>query len=99
MKPKDWGRMVESAIGAHLINHSLTNGFTVNYWRERNKEVDFVIEKRGKVVGLEIKSSDSGSTEGMSAFKNQFEPYKILLIGKSGLPWQDFLKMNPNELF
>ena len=48
IKPKGWGRMVECSIGAHLINHSLTNGFEVHYWREKNKEVDFVIEKRGK---------------------------------------------------
>ena len=99
IKPKEWGRMVESAIGAHLINHSLTNGFTVHYWREKNKEVDFVIEKRGKVVALEIKSGDAGNTSGMTAFKDKFNPHKILLIGKNGLPWQNFLKMNPNELF
>ncbi|MEO6812934.1 MAG: ATP-binding protein [Ginsengibacter sp.] len=99
IKPKEWGRMVESSIGAHLINHSLTNGFEVHYWREKNKEVDFVIEKRGKVVALEIKSSTAGNTDGMSVFKDQFKPHKILLIGKSGLPWEDFLKMNPNDLF
>jgi hypothetical protein len=99
IKPKEWGRMVESSIGAHLINHSLTNGFEVHYWREKNKEVDFVIEKRGKVVALEIKSSTAGNTDGMSVFKDQFKPHKILLIGKTGLPWEDFLKMNPNDLF
>ena len=99
IKPKEWGRMVESSIGAHLINHSLTDGFEVHYWREKNKEVDFVIEKRGKVVALEIKSSTAGNTDGMSVFKDQFKPHKILLIGKSGLPWEDFLKMNPNDLF
>lgn len=55
-KPEDWGRTVESAIGAHLINHSHTEGFILHYWRERNDEVDFVIERKGKVIGLEVKS-------------------------------------------
>ena len=47
-KPEEWGRVVESAIGSHLINHSLSEGFNLYYWRERNDEVDFIIEKKGK---------------------------------------------------
>ena len=70
-KPDEWGRMVESAIGAHLINHSLTEKFNLHYWRERNEEVDFVIERKGKVIGLEVKSSAAGSTSGMTAFKKK----------------------------
>lgn len=98
-KPDEWGRMVESAIGAHLINHSLTEKFNLHYWRERNEEVDFVIERKGKVIGLEVKSGAAGSTSGMTAFKNKFNPDTVLLIGNAGLPWQDFLKLNPVSLF
>jgi uncharacterized protein len=94
-----WGRMVESAIGAHLINHSLTEKFNLHYWRERNDEVDFVIERNGKVIGLEVKSGSTASASGMAAFQNKFNPGKVLLIGNAGLPWQDFLQMNPVELF
>ena len=98
-KPGEWGRMVESSIGSHLINHSLTDKFNIHYWRERNDEIDFVIERKGKVVGLEVKSGATGSTSGMAAFKNKFNPDKVLLIGNEGLPWQDFLKINPVSLF
>lgn len=99
VKPEDWGRLVESSIGAHLINYSLVEGFSVSYWRERNEEVDFVLEKKGKVIGLEIKSGTTQSSSGISAFKKAFNPNKVLLVGKSGIPWQDFLKLNPAELF
>ena len=98
-KRDEWGRMVESAIGAHLINHSLTEKFNLHYWRERNEEVDFVIERKGKVIGLEVKSGAAGFTSGMTAFKNKFNPDKVLFIGNAGLPWQDFLKLNPVSLF
>src|SRR5258708_14476496 len=37
VRPEEWGRMVESSIGAHLINYSLVEGFSVSYWRERNE--------------------------------------------------------------
>ena len=98
-KPEDWGRTVESAIGAHLINHSHTEGFILHYWRERNDEVDFVIERIGKVIGLEVKSGATQSAAVIKAFKNYANPDKVLLVGNSGIPWQDFLKINPSELF
>jgi predicted AAA+ superfamily ATPase len=98
-KPEEWGRMVESAIGAHLINYSLAEGFKVYYWRERNDEIDFAIEKNRKVIGMEVKSGVTKSSSGMAAFQKQFKPKKVLLIGNTGLPWPEFLKMNPVELF
>ena len=82
-----------------LINYSITEGFTVSYWREGNAEVDFVLEKKGKVIGLEVKSGNAQFSSGIAAFKKRFDPYKILLVGNSGLPWQEFLKINPVELF
>jgi predicted AAA+ superfamily ATPase len=99
LRPDDWGRLVESSIGAHLINYSISEGFTVSYWRERNEEVDFVLEKHGKVVALEVKSGARQSSSGMEAFKKTHNPDKLYLVGKDGLPWQDFLKINPMQLF
>lgn len=99
VKPNEWGRMVESAIGAHIINHSLTDGFTVSYWRDHNDEVDFALERKGLVIGLEIKSGSVRSRTGIVAFQKQFEPHRVLLIGNDGIPWQEFLKLNPVSLF
>ena len=96
---EEWGRMVESAIGAHLVNAALANNFNVYYWRHRNEEVDFVLEKRGEVIGLEVKSNNSGSLSGLNAFQKAFNPHKVLLIGNKGLPWEEFLKIDPIELF
>ena len=48
MKPDQWGRIVESVIGAHLLNNAFSGGYNVYYWRNGNDEVDFVLEKRGK---------------------------------------------------
>ncbi len=98
-KPERWGRWVEAAIGAHLVNHQLSEGYTVNYWRHRDDEVDFVLEKKGLVIGLEVKSGSSQAASGMGAFKRAHKPYKVLLVGNSGVPWQEFLRMNPREVF
>lgn len=98
-KPDLWGRFVESAVGSHLLNFSLTGGFSLYYWRQGNYEVDFILEKRGEVIALEIKSGTSSKAAGMEKFKQIFSPYKLLLVGEKGLPWQDFLKIDPEELF
>ncbi len=98
MQPEQWGRIVESSIGAHLLNCSFSGGYKVYYWRNGNDEVDFVLEKRGKVIGIEVKAG-AGNPKGMAAFKKQNEPDKILLVGKTGMPWQEFLKIDPVKLF
>lgn len=91
--------MVDAAIGAHLVNHQLSGGYTVKYWRHRSDEIDFVLEKKGKVIGIEVKSGATQRAQGMDAFKKQHEPDRILLVGNSGIPWQEFLRMAPSELF
>ena len=39
-----WGRIVESAVGAHLLN-TATSDIRVCYWREEQHEVDFVLQR------------------------------------------------------
>lgn len=98
-KPAEWGRWVESAIGAHLLNHSLSTGYQLNYWRHGNHEVDFILVQKNKVIGLEVKSGSTRYTSGIEAFKQRYNPEKVLLVGNSGIPWQDFLAIDPAELF
>ncbi len=97
--PAAWGRIVESAIGAHLLNHSLTMDYELNYWREGDAEVDFVISKNKKTIAIEVKSNKASITNGMKQFQKQYDPQKMILIGADGMKWQDFLMMNPNDLF
>jgi uncharacterized protein len=100
LQPKLWGRVVESAIGAHLVNYARQEGFKVYYWREGNDEVDFVLEMRGKTIAIEVKSgAKETNLSGMTAFQKQFQPDKLLLISNTGLTWESFLTINPIDLF
>jgi predicted AAA+ superfamily ATPase len=98
-KPAEWGRIIESSVGAHLINHTIIQNYSVYYWRERNDEVDFVLERRGKIIAVEVKSNDSQNNRGLEVFKNKFMPDKLYLVSNRGLSWQEFLRINPVELF
>ncbi len=94
-----WGRVIETAIGAHLYNKGKAKGIEVFYWREGNNEIDFVIVRNQKLIGIEVKSGFSSGTTGMSAFQRLFNPDKVLLISNEGLTWQEFLRIPPETLF
>ena len=98
-RPADWGHIVESAVGAHLLNSAQAGGYQVHYWREGGHEVDFVLVRRGKVIGLEVKSGNTQTGVGMPAFRKAAAPDKVLLIGASGIPWETFLSIDPVSLF
>ena len=96
---KQWGRFAESSVGSHLINSGIKYKFNVYYWNKGSFEVDYVIEKGGVIVALEVKSGKDSTNKGLSLFNNEFHPHKILLIGTDGIPFEQFLSMNPAELF
>ena len=87
-----WGRLVESCIGAHLVNSSLGTGIEVTYWRDRNQEVDFVLQRGKAVVAIEVKSGGRRqSLPGMEAFARIAKPRRQLLVGGQGIPIEEFL--------
>ena len=96
---KIWGRLVESAIGAHLINNAITNNYTVYYWREKNDEVDFILERKNTLIALEVKTGRRAENNGMRVFAQTFKPKKVLLVGTGGIGIETFLRMNPGDLF
>lgn len=87
-----WGRIVESAVGAHLLNTSAGTGIEVHYWFDSNREVDFVLSAGRQVVGIEVKSGRRETAlPGMAAFAKAFPVQRQLLVGAQGIPLADFL--------
>lgn len=98
-KPDSWGRIVESAIGAHLIDGHLKGIYDLYYWRKGNDEVDFVIVKKGKITAIEVKSGKPGARTGVETFRRIYSPHRMILIGNKGIPWKEFLSLDLNDLF
>ena len=99
INPRLLGHLVESAVGAHLLNYSISGRYDLYYWREGSYQIDFVMKKGDKIIGLEIKSGAKAENKGIAIFDKTFHPTKILLVGTGGIPYNEFLKMNPEELF
>jgi len=97
--PERWGRVAESAIGAHLANGAQLGDYELFYWREGSKEVDFVLRRGEKVLALEVKAGNRRtSLPGMAAFDKAFGRTKKLLVGSGGIPFEEFLSISPVAL-
>jgi len=93
-----WGRLVESAVGAHLVNSTRGKNIEVFYWLERNQEVDFVLQAGNHVVAIEVKSGRRRERLlGMEAFSKAFRVTRQLLVGNQGIPVEEFLLKPPEH--
>lgn len=87
-----WGRLVESAVGAHLANAAMRGECALHYWRERNHEVDFVVQAGRRLTAIEVKSGRAPQAHpGTAAFVQAFKPKRTLLVGGDGIALDDFL--------
>lgn len=87
-----WGRVVESAVGAHLIASARMHHGRVLYWRDGDREVDFVMERGASVTGIEVKAGRSvGSLAGLRAFADAYPQARTLVAGTGGVPLEEFL--------
>ncbi len=94
-----WGRLVESAVGAHLLNTAGPD-ISVQYWRESPHEVDFVLKRGPRNIPIEVTSGSKAlPLPGMDAFKKRFRPFRTLLVGESGFPLDEVLTAPAHHWF
>ncbi|MGQ0657874.1 MAG: ATP-binding protein [Chromatiales bacterium] len=87
-----WGRLTESAVGAHLANAAAAGVCELFYWRDRNKEVDFILRAGKRVMAIEVKSGRTrDALPGLTAFAQAFKPRRTLLVGADGIAVDEFL--------
>jgi predicted AAA+ superfamily ATPase len=100
--PDKRGHLVESAVGAYLLARGKEEGFSVYWWRDRDKEVDFVIES-GKVAGsslseeggltaIEVKSGRVKHTGGGMEFIRRYPHALSLTVGGENCGLDEFLE-------
>ena len=95
-----WGRLVESTVGAHLFNTGIRDNIRLYYWRDKNYEVDFVLERGSKIVAFEVKSGlKQVNISGLEEFEKRFKPLRCELVGKNGIPVEEFLSVPAKDWF
>lgn len=98
--PERWGRWVESAVGAYLLNQAEIYGYNVYYWRDNNDEVDFVLENRNKeLLAIEVKSGHRIDNAGVHVFEQKFHPIHTFVVGSNAFTTEEFLSIPLNQLW
>ena len=96
-----WGRLVETAVGAHLWSHADADELT--WWREGNNEVDWVIRPgrlmrtREAPMAIEVKTGHPRGTPGTIAFTHTHRGSRSLIVGPGGIAVEQFLATHPRE--
>ncbi len=88
-----WGRVVESAVGAYLLNSARGTQIELFYWREGNYEVDFVLKYGKSLTAIEVKSENKPLTRtGIDQFVAKFKPSKVIVVGSQGISIEHFFR-------
>jgi predicted AAA+ superfamily ATPase len=85
-----WGRLVENAVGAHLVNTLHSADYSLTYWRKGKYEVDYVVARGTKLWAIEVKSGRSGKAPGLDPFRARYPEARLLVVGGNGIPLQEF---------
>lgn len=89
-----WGRKTESIVGAHLLNTADVDT-RLHYWNESDREVDFVVEHRGRLAAIEVKSGPTkGAHPGLDEFCRRYPEARRWLVGGDDLPLGEFLRQD-----
>lgn len=75
------GGMTENYVNSQLI----INGYKTYYWTsERGAEIDFVIQRNGDIVPIEVKSADNTKAKSLQQYVKNYNPkYSIKLSAKN----------------
>ena len=91
---QDKGALYENFIASELTK----KGIGVKYWRTKSKaEIDFVIEDRGNLVPVEIKSSlkKTKVTKSFHSFVEKYNPKKGLIFSETLFSKKGKIKFRP----
>jgi predicted AAA+ superfamily ATPase len=94
-----WGRLVENAVGAHLLNGLQEPDWSVTYWRHGDLEVDYVVAHGTQVWAIEVKSGRAGRLGGLDAFRKRHPKSKSWIVGAGGLDLEEFFSRPARDWF
>lgn len=86
------GGMVENYVNVQLS----INGYQTYYWEsERGAEVDFVIQRDGKLIPIEVKSADNTKAKSLRVYMETYKPEYAIKLSTKNFSFQDGKKTVP----
>lgn len=86
------GGMVENYVHVQLV----INGYTAYYWESpRGAEIDFVIQRDGLLIPLEVKSADNTKAKSLKVYMETYHPSYAMKISAKNFGFEDGKKTVP----
>ena len=86
------GGMAENYVNVQL----LINSYTTYYWEsERGAEVDFVIQREGKLIPVEVKSADNTKAKSLKVYIDTYKPEYAIKLSSRNFGFEDGKKTVP----
>ena len=86
------GGMAENYVHAQLM----ANGYRMYYWESaRGAEVDFVIQRDGQLIPIEVKSADNTKAKSLRVYMETYHPAYAIKLSAKNFGFEDQKKTVP----
>jgi len=86
------GGMVENYVNAQLTS----SGYSTYYWEsERGAEIDFVIQRAGELIPIEVKSADNTKAKSLRVYMDTYKPAYAIKLSAKNFGFEDNKKIVP----
>ena len=86
------GGMTENYVNVQLT----INGYKTYYWQsERGAEIDFVIQREGHLIPIEVKSADNTKAKSLKMYMDTYQPEYAIKLSAKNFGFEDRKKTVP----
>ena len=86
------GGMAENYVQVQLT----INGYHTYYWEsERGAEVDFIIQRKGRLIPIEVKSADNTRAKSLKVYMDTYKPAYAIKLSSKNFGFEDHKKIVP----
>ena len=86
------GGMAENYVNVQLS----INGYRTYYWEsERGAEIDFIIQREGQLIPIEVKSADNTRAKSLKLYMDTYKPAYAIKLSAKNFGFEDNKKIVP----
>jgi len=81
----------------NYVNVQLTiSGYTTYYWESgREAEIDFIIQREGEIIPIEVKAADNTRAKSLKLFREMYKPAYAIKLSSKNFGFEDGIKTVP----
>ena len=87
----------KGGMAENYVNVQLTiNGYSTYYWEsDRGAEIDFVIQREGQLIPIEVKSADNTRAKSLKVYMDTYKPAYAIKLSAKNFGFEDGKKIVP----